>query len=107
MADVSDVLYRLRDMAGLAADRLRTEIDVAEKVWKSLDEFSRSAENAAQLVAASDIEPNSHALAPIGSGFETPNTNGRIDSCVRCSYVESLHQPEGLIDHDFVKPEAE
>lgn len=69
MNDITDVLYRLRDMAGLAADDLRSAISEAQTVLDKLDQFANDAEDSAQLVAASDLYPNSSALIPERSGL--------------------------------------
>jgi hypothetical protein len=65
-----DVLYRLRDMAGEAADMLRAQIVDAQKVLARLDAFADDAEDTAQLAAASDLFPNSYALIPERSGLK-------------------------------------
>jgi len=69
MSDVIDVMYRLRNMAGAAADDLRTAIAEAQAVLDKLDRFADDAEDGAQLMAASDLAPNSHALIPERSGL--------------------------------------
>jgi hypothetical protein len=69
MSDITDVLYRLRDMAGLAADDLRSAIGEAQAVLDKLDQFANDAEDSAQLIAASDIEPHASALIPERSGL--------------------------------------
>lgn len=69
MSDVIDVLYRLRGMAGLAADDLRSAIGEAQAVLDKLDRFADDAEDGAQLMAASDLAPNSSALIPERSGL--------------------------------------
>lgn len=69
MADVLDVMYRLRDMAGIAADELRTAISEAQAVLDKLDKFSHDAEDTAQLAAASDIFPDSVASIPKRAGL--------------------------------------
>lgn len=48
MADVIDVLYRLRNMTGEAADKLREAIAEAQSVLDKLDEFADSAEKSAE-----------------------------------------------------------
>lgn len=69
MSDIIDVMYRLRDMAGLAADDLRAAIGEAQEVLDKLDQFANDAEDGAQLMAASDLSPNSSALIPERSGL--------------------------------------
>lgn len=67
--DVIDVLYRLRDMAGLAAEKLRSEIAEAQTVLDKLDAFANDAEDGGQLIAASDIGSRYSALVPSRSGL--------------------------------------
>jgi hypothetical protein len=69
MSDVIEVLYRLRNMAGIAADKLRAEIAEAQQVLDKLDTFAQDAEDIAQLSAASDIAPGWSALIPERSGL--------------------------------------
>jgi hypothetical protein len=76
MADVLEVVYRLRDMAGIAAERLRAEIAAAQAVLDKLDAFADDAEDTAQLAAASRLFPTYHATAPERSGMTlTPKEN--------------------------------
>lgn len=70
MSDIIDVMYRLRDMAGIAADELREAIKDAQAVLDKLDFFASDAEDGAQLMAASDLHPNSHANIPERSGLQ-------------------------------------
>lgn len=69
MSDIIDVLYRLRNHAGIAADKLREAIAEAQAVLDKLDAFADGAEYSAQLAASSDAFPNHHALVPGGSGL--------------------------------------
>ena len=80
MADVLDVIYRLRDMAGEAADKLRVQITDAQKVLDKLDAFANDAEDSISLAAASDLFPSYVASIPERSGLirppvETGSTN--------------------------------
>ena len=76
MTDVTDVLYRLRDMAGAAADDLRSAIGEARAVLDKLDRFANDAEDSAQLIAASDIEPHASARIPERSGLTRKDPRG-------------------------------
>ena len=69
MADVTDVLYRLRDMANTAAITLREQIAEAQTVLDKLDKFAQDAEDAVVLFCSSDLQPDSSANIPEGSGF--------------------------------------
>lgn len=69
MSDLLDVLYRLRNMAGVAAGELRTEVAKAQAVLDRLEAFAHDAEDTAQLAAASDMFPSSCALIPERSGL--------------------------------------
>lgn len=62
--NITDVMYGMRDMAGHAADKLRIEIENAQKILDELDQFANDAEDGAQLIAASDLEPGASALIP-------------------------------------------
>lgn len=69
MADVIDVLHRLTFMAHGAAETLREAIAEAQKVLDKLDQFADDAENAGQLMAASDLKPAYSANIPDGAGL--------------------------------------
>lgn len=69
MSDVIEVLYRLRNMAGMEADKLRGQIAEAQQVLDKLDAFTNDAEDIGQLAAASDIGAGYHALIPERSGL--------------------------------------
>lgn len=73
MADILDVMYRLRDMAGIAADDLREAIKEAQAVLDKLDCFANDAEEGAELLGASDLHPNCIANIPERSGLERKN----------------------------------
>ncbi|WMI32999.1 hypothetical protein SEA_PEGGYLEG03_58 [Arthrobacter phage PeggyLeg03] len=70
MSDIIDVLYRLRDMAGVAADDLREAIKEAQAVLDKLDCFANDAEDGGQLIAASDIAGDACANVPARSGLQ-------------------------------------
>ena len=74
MSDVIEVLYRLRDMAGMAADDLRKAIGDAREVLDKLDKFADDAQDGAQIIAASDLAPNAHAILPARSGLIRKDT---------------------------------
>lgn len=69
MSDVVDVIYRFRDMAGIAADDLRAEISKAQKVLDKLDKFADDAEHVGQLSASSARFPEHHAIIPRDAGM--------------------------------------
>lgn len=69
MTDISDFLYTLRNTAGEAADNLRASIAEAQGVLARLDKLAEDAEDSAQLIAASDIEPHASAIVPERSGL--------------------------------------
>jgi len=69
MSDIVDVMYRLRNMAGQAAEALQQQIKQAQAVLDKLEEFADGAEDAAELVAASDLFPSHSALIPAHSGL--------------------------------------
>jgi hypothetical protein len=68
-ADLIDVMYRLRNMAGQAADELRPHVERAQSVLDRLDKFAKDTEDAVELVAASDLHPNCSANIPERSGL--------------------------------------
>lgn len=76
MSDITDVLYRLRDMAGVAADDLRAAITEAQQVLDKLDSFADDAQDGAQLIAASDLIPTAEALIPLRAGLARINKAG-------------------------------
>lgn len=69
MADVVDVLHRLTRMAHEPAQKLRAAIAEAQAVLDKLDAFADDAEDAEQLVAASDLMPRYIASIPERSGL--------------------------------------
>jgi hypothetical protein len=70
MSDLIEVLYRLRDMAGMAADKLRVEVQAGQAVLDKLDQFANECEEGAELLAASDLHPGMHANIPERSGLQ-------------------------------------
>ena len=69
MTDVVDVLHRLAGMTHEPAQKLRAAIAEAQAVLDKLDAFTDDAQDAGQLVAASDIMPRYSALVPARSGL--------------------------------------
>ena len=69
MSDIIDVLHRLTFMAHEPAQNLRVAIAEAQAVLDKLDKFADEAQNAGQLMAASDLKPNYTALVPDGAGL--------------------------------------
>lgn len=70
MSDLIEVLYRLRDMAGMAADKLRVEVQAGQAVLDKLDTFTKDCEEGAELLASSDLHPGMHANIPERSGLQ-------------------------------------
>lgn len=70
MSDIIDVMYRLRNMTGIAADELRAAIKEAQAVLDKLERFADDAEDGAELLAASDLHPRHHALVPERAGLQ-------------------------------------
>jgi hypothetical protein len=75
-ATVPDFLYVLRNTAGRAASKLNAEViemrkalNAAEAVLDRLNELADGAQDAAELVCASDLEPTAHANIPERSGL--------------------------------------
>lgn len=75
-ATVSDFLYVLRNEAGKAAERLskqvidmRKALGDAETVLDRLNGLADGAQDAAELVCASDLEPTACADIPERSGL--------------------------------------
>lgn len=67
---ISDYLYTLRDEAGIAADKLKREIADATATLKKLERIADGAELAAELVAASDLQPTTSGTIPPAAGLE-------------------------------------
>lgn len=80
MADIVDVLYRLRNMAADPIAELRAAIADAQAVLDKLDAFADDAEHAAELTASSDRFPTyMPRTPPSDSGLirpVTPTENG-------------------------------
>ena len=90
MSEVSGYLYALRDEAGKAAENLRRctalaerELAEAKGTLDRLESIASKAELAAELVAASDLEPSMSSDVPPESGLT------RIEGEHIC------HQPSG------------
>ena len=76
MSEVSGYLYALRDEAGKAAENLRRctalverELAEAKGTLDRLERIASKAELAAELVAASDLEPSMSSDVPPESGL--------------------------------------
>ena len=78
MADVVDILHRLAGMSHEPAQKLREAITEAQAVLDKLDAFTDDAQDAGQLVAASDIMPRYSALIPARSGLIHVTDSGHI-----------------------------
>lgn len=65
----SDFLYALRNEACKVLEELKPVLDQANDLYERLERIAEDCEDAAQLVAASDIEPNCHAYVPTRSGL--------------------------------------
>lgn len=85
MSDLIEVLYRLRDMAGMAADKLRVEVQAGQAVLDKLDQFSSECEEGAELLAASDLHPGMHANIPERSGLTRVTTEPMAIPCRYCA----------------------
>jgi hypothetical protein len=85
MSDLIEVLYRLRDMAGMAADKLRVEVQAGQAVLDKLDKFADECEEGAELLAASDLHPGMHANIPERSGLTRVTTEPMAIPCRYCA----------------------
>lgn len=65
----SDFLTALRNEACRMLEELKPVIDKANDLYERLDRIAEDCEDAAQLVASSDIEPNMSASVPERSGL--------------------------------------
>lgn len=65
----SDFLYALRNEAGRVLEELKPVLDQANRIYERLEQIAEDCEDAAQLVAASDIEPSAVAFVPERSGL--------------------------------------
>lgn len=65
----SDYLYALRNEACKVLEELKPVIDKANDLYNRLERIADDCEDAAELVASSDIEPNSRADTPARSGL--------------------------------------
>lgn len=97
--DVIDVLYRLRNMASIEADRLRAYIAEAQAVLDKLDVFADDAQDVAQLSAASDLFPSYSALVPERAGLApTPPSQplaAQLAPPTRTSATEAQREDRG------------
>ena len=71
MADIIDVIYRLRNMAAEPIETLRAAIAEAQAVLDKLDSFASDAEHAAEVASSSDRFPTYFPRTP-------PTTSGLI-----------------------------
>lgn len=65
----SDFLYALRNETCRVLEELKPVLDRANNLYERLDKIADDCEDAATLVAASDIEPNCIATVPERSGL--------------------------------------
>lgn len=104
MGEVSGYLYALRDEAGEAAENLRRcmalverELAEAKGTLDRLESIASKAELAAELVAASDLEPTMSALVPPESGLtrieKEPMSGEHGVCCIAGEHI--YHQPSG------------
>ncbi len=96
MSEVSGYLYALRDEAGKAAENLRRctalaerELAEAKGTLDRLEGIASKAELAAELVAASDLEPSMSSDVPSESGLtriekESMSGESKDGMCVMC-----------------------
>lgn len=67
--DPSDFLFALRNEVCKTLEELKPVLDEANKLYERLERIAEDCEDAAELVASSDLEPNSHASIPARSGL--------------------------------------
>lgn len=102
IVSISDYLYTLRDTAGMAIEPLRAAIREAQAVVDRLDAIADGAERAAELVGASDLEPNTHANIPPQSGLVRAISTDPDDGfdeggdCTNCGHPEFSHRPAAM-----------
>lgn len=65
----SDFLYALRNEACRVLEELKPVLDQANSLYERLEQIAEDCEDAASLVAASDIEPGKIATVPERSGL--------------------------------------
>ena len=92
---ISDYLYSLRDEAGIAADKLRAAITEANEKLAKLDAIADGAERAAELVAASDLQPDSHATIPPESGLMYSNAADALNADWRSDGHPHMRDKDG------------
>lgn len=66
---ISDYLYMLGNQAYEAAELLAKQVEKANATLSHLRNISALAEDAGQLIASSDLEPNAHAYPPKNTGL--------------------------------------
>lgn len=69
MISPSDYLYTLRNEVARMTEELTLVATAAQELLEKLEKIADDCEDAAQLVAASDIEPGSSADIPARSGL--------------------------------------
>lgn len=75
-ADVIDLIYRLRNMAGAQADSLRAAISEAQELLAKLESFADDAEEAAEWSVAG---PRARAAGWHGGAQGQPNPGPNAD----------------------------
>lgn len=66
---ISDYLYMLGNQAYEAAELLAKQVDKANATLSQLRNIASLAEDAGQLIASSDLQPNTYADPPKNSGL--------------------------------------
>lgn len=69
MISPSDYLYTLRNEVARMTEELALMVTAAQELLEKLEKIADDCEDAAQLVAASDIEPRSRADVPERAGL--------------------------------------
>lgn len=69
MISPSDYLYTLRNEVARMIEELTLVATAAQELLEKLEKIADDCEDAAQLVAASDIEPHSSANVPERAGL--------------------------------------
>ena len=69
MISPSDYLYTLRNEVARMTEELALMVTAAQELLEKLEKIADDCEDAAQLVAASDIEPGSSADVPERAGL--------------------------------------
>lgn len=69
MISPSDYLYTLRNEVARMTEELALMVTAAQELLETLEKIADDCEDAAQLVAASDIEPSTSADVPERAGL--------------------------------------